>query len=295
MYIIVISESDPAGINIRERLLEHPGWSMQEEFSFDHHPVYSYAKNAVMVTINKYHLFFDDLDTEVTSELSNLDIMRAPKAVIFASKHRSESGKRTLTVHPIGNYKAEAEYGGRPGELVLATPHLMTIAYRKLYDNTLEHFGVKSDYSATFEVTHHGPYLKTPAFFIEIGSDDEAWVDKDAGRVISKTIIEILDPEILHQCQDYPVAIGVGGGHYAPQHSEVARKKKISFGHMIPRYVIEGISEKVLLGAFNSTVGAEYIYFHRNSFKKSRYRELRDWYQGKGYQVVRSDDLEDLV
>jgi D-aminoacyl-tRNA deacylase len=294
MYIIIISRSDPASVNISEQLLEHYSWKKLDNLSYNNHPIYKYSDIALMISINEYHLFVDDIDRVLIDELASNGLEISIDTIIFASKHRSESGMRTLTVHPIGNYSKEAEYGGHPEKLTTASPHLMTQAYRQLYKNSKEEYGEEVPYSVTFEVTHHGPYLNTPSFFIEIGSDESAWADKTAAKVISKSIIEILNPELINKCQQHPVAIGIGGGHYAPRHSDVARKKCISFGHMIPNYAIDGLSEKMYLQALERTPGADHVYFHRKALKKIKYRELKEWYEKKGYNVVRADDLVDL-
>lgn len=294
MYIIIISKQDPVSINIQRRLLEQYDWTMKEELSYDGNPVYFFGNQAVMITINEYHLFVDNIDTKVIDKFSNQGTEISIEAMIFATKHRSASGMRTLTVHPIGNYLKKAEYGGNPEELVPAAPYLMTTAYRHLYKNAIAEFGDESKYAVTFEATHHGPYLDTPSFFIEIGSDESAWQDEIAAKIIAKTIIEVLDPEIIIHCKEFPIAIGIGGGHYAPRHSDVARRKKISFGHIIPNYALEELDEKMLLVALERTIGAKYVYFHRKSLKKDRYRTLKSWFEDKDFKVVRFDDLEDL-
>ena len=295
MYLIVISKEDIASVNICQRLLESEDYTVSEwvkepELTFDSNEVYIYGNSAVLVTINKYNLFYDNIDTSVSSALGDQGLVFKPKAVIFASKHRSTSGMKTLTVHPIGNY-SKAEFGGKPEELVPAAAHTMTAAYKSLREIASEH---NLKHAVTFEVTHHGPYLETPSFFIEIGSDETAWGDKTAARAIAKTIIEILDQDLETQCKDFPIAVGIGGGHYAPRHSDVARKKLISFGHLIPNYALDVLSERLLLLPLERTPGAKVIYFHRSALKKSRYRELLAWYTEQGFEAVRADDLSDI-
>jgi D-aminoacyl-tRNA deacylase len=243
-----------------------------------------------MVTINQYHLYYDNIDQRVTKELTKQGLDFKPAIVIFPSKHRSASGMKTLTVHPIGNYN-KAEYGGKPEELVPAAPHLMSMAYRKLHNNALE---LNLKHAVTFEVTHHGPYLETPSFFIEIGSDEAAWIDEVSAAAIAKTIVNVLELNLKDRCKGFPVAIGVGGGHYAPRHSDVVRKKCVSFGHMIPNYALEGISNKMLSRALERTPEVKLVYFHKKALKKDRYRTLRSWFENEGFSVVSSSDLEDI-
>jgi D-aminoacyl-tRNA deacylase len=298
MYLVVISKSDAASVNIQQRLfeLEHDNgcWDRSEELLYDGHPVYTFGDLALMVSIKEYHLYADNIGKNVEGELAKQGLDVDINTVIFATKHRSESGMRTLTVHPVGNYKKAADYGGRSEELVPTAPQLMTAAYRRLYMNGIAKFGPEPKYAITFEVTHHGPYMDTPAFFIEIGSNEAEWRDEEAGLVLAKTINDILPSNVVNVLKDDPVLIGLGGGHYAPRFSDVARTKCVAFGHMIPTYALDGIDNKMLLRAIERTPGAENVYFHRNSMKKAWYRDFKSYYEEHGFQVVRSSDLEDL-
>jgi len=290
MFVIVISKKDTASVNIGERLLEHSGWVFQKDIKFESDQVYTFSDLAVMVTINPYHLYYDNIDLHVQEDLAKQGLPVVPAVVIFASKHQSASGMKTLSVHPVGNY-GKAEYGGKSQELVPAAPHIMTMAYRILREQAIEN---NLSHSVTFEATHHGPYLETPSFFIEIGSDASAWGDKDAADVIAKTIILILESDLESQCLGFPVAIGVGGGHYTPHHTDLARNKKVSFGHIIPSYALPGISDRMLLRALERTPNAELVHFHKKALKKDQYNKLKSMYEEHGCRIVTSDDLEDI-
>ncbi len=295
MYLIVSSTADPASVNITQQLLEYTTWTTDRNLNFQDKPVFFYKDLALMVTIEKYHLYFDNLDKVVPEVLSKQGFEVKLEVVIFASKHRSASGMRTLTIHPIGNYQKVAEYGGYPEELVPSAPHEMTVGYRRLLANAVKEYGGNLEHEITFEVTHHGPYLDTPSFFIEIGSDDQTWVDPRAGKVIAQTIIDLISQDLSEARSTIPVAIGVGGGHYAPRHSDIVRKKRLAIGHMIPNYALEGISDRMLLTAIERTPGAKYVYFHRKALKKDKYRELKTRYSEKGYEPIQSDDLDDQL
>lgn len=51
-----------------------------------------------------------------------LDVDSRPEAIIFASRHRSESGEPALTVHWTGNSTGRADFGGNPKSLSIADP-----------------------------------------------------------------------------------------------------------------------------------------------------------------------------
>ncbi|NIA10239.1 MAG: transposase [Nitrospiraceae bacterium] len=196
----------------------------------------------LMYFIDDRHIYHDDIDREI-SKYGN------PETIIFASRHTSESGRKTLSVHPIGN-PGEAKLGGKSREFVPSSPSLMLAALsllRKKADGT--------DYDVCYEVTHHGPYLSTPAFFIETGSTEKEWNDRRACRIIAETIMEAEE-------KGDKVAVGVGGGHYAPRFTDIALKRGIAFGHMLPDYQMPNIDEDIVRKAIYATPGAKYAYFH---------------------------------
>jgi D-aminoacyl-tRNA deacylase len=293
MILVIISEPDPASTNIQTQLLKQGEWRVEEGLEFSGNPVHTIDIHGVkfwMLKIERRHLEYDNVDKDIQDKLGI-----QPATIIYASRHKSKSNTRTLTVHPIGNFGEASDYaGGKSETLGLSSPKLMTEAYRILYSKVKDS---QLEYPVSFEATHHGPYITTPTFFIEIGSDEHAWVDTDAGRLIAETLIE-LDVENINN-KNFPVAIGVGGGHYAPRISDVARAKKVVFGHIIPSYAIGNevdkiISEDLLMQAVDKTHGVKLVYFHRKALKKPVYNKLKDWFTSQGLEVVRSSDLENI-
>lgn len=274
-YIIVSSLSDSASINIFKNLLKLNDWKIIDKFQGN--DLYHFS-NSLVVIINELQIYSENLDKKLKEELGI-----EANCIIFASRHRSESGTKTLTVHPIGNFK-DAKFGGKAKTLVSSSPYLMTQALRNL---KIEAGKRNLDYMVSFEATHHGPYLSTPAFFIEIGSDKKAWEDKIAGEVIANTILKTI---LQNKKIDRNVAIGIGGGHYAPRHTDIALSTNTSFGHIIPSYAID-ISEEMLNNAIEETPNLNCVYFHRKAIQRSRYRELKEWFKEMGIEVVRKKDL----
>jgi D-aminoacyl-tRNA deacylase len=274
MKLIVRSDKDAASVNINDRLLALGGWEQRGEF--EGAPVW-HRPGAMLVTIPVHHLYYDDIDDKVETALG-----ARPSLVIFASRHKSASNMRTLTIHPIGNF-ARAEMGGKDQTLVPAAPHEMTFALKELVKRA---GGLK--YQVSLEATHHGPYLRTPTFYIEIGSDEEAWNEMEPGRVLAETIFSVLTTEIPQNA----IALGVGGGHYVPRITDVARQKKISFGHMLPSYAFEeGLRHEMLDNMLKATPGAKLVYFHRKAIKTPILREMEAWFRERGIQPVSSKDL----
>jgi len=274
MKLVVCSDKDAASVNITEHLLRLGEW--QPACEFEGAPAKRLG-DSVIVTIPVHHLYYDNIDDRVEKALGT-----RPSLVIFASRHKSASNMRALTIHPIGNF-GKAEMGGRDRTLVPAAPHEMTLALKELVKSAA---GLK--YQVSLEATHHGPYLRTPTFYIEIGSDEEAWKEPEPGRVIAEAIFEVLTAGISAD----PIAVGIGGGHYVPRITDVAREKKIAFGHMLPSYAFEeGWSPETLKLMLDATPGAKLVYFHRKAIKTPVLREMEAWFRQNGVEPVSSKDL----
>lgn len=268
--LIVTSEVDKASMNILDHLLKTGRWKKFGEF--EENPASQYG-NRLLVTIRDEFLFRNDLDLEVKEALG-IDF----GTMIFASRHKSESRLRTLTVHPLGNYD-KADFGGHKGTLVPTTPDTMTLALR-----LLKHRSAGLGIPVSFEVTHHGPYVSTPAFNIEIGSDENAWAQKPLAKAIASVIVSVEEEKL-------PVVIGIGGGHYAPRLTDVALERRVSFGHMVPSYALDHLDEKMLQQVIETTPGAEYVYFHRKAMAKPKVRELTQLCIDNGLIPARTRDL----
>ena len=272
--LLVCSEPDLPSANMRDALVSVHGW---EEMGSDGTNSYRSYGDTVMMTIPDIHIRHEDLDKEAEAFGIKVD------EVIVMSKHSAKSGRPALTAHPIGNYH-ENEFGGREGALVRANPALMTDALRRIVStNDME------DTQTCFEVSHHGPWLEKPTFYIEVGSEQTHWENKHAAEILAH-VIEDLDPH-----PEYPVAVGVGGGHYAPRFTEVALKFKVNFGHMLPNYQMENRDDDDIIRMMRlacDASGTKLIYLHRKSMKKPEERRISALIESAGYEQISSADLE---
>src|SRR5882672_8330585 len=98
MRFLVASEQDEASLNQRAALLELRSWSREDDFAG--RPSWR-TKDMILVSIPELHLNRDHLDRDLESSFDG-----RPDLVVYLSKHRSESGRPSLTVHPIGNPRA---------------------------------------------------------------------------------------------------------------------------------------------------------------------------------------------
>ena len=274
--LLICYDKDLPSTNMRHFLMEKRQW---EDMGDDGENTYMSCDGNVIMSISKKHIFAENIDE--MAKRFGVDF----SDVVFMSRHSAASGKPTLTVHPIGNFK-QAEFGGREMTLVRSTPHLMTDALRRIK--------LRNDdpqYSVSFEVTHHGPYLDVPTMFIEIGSEETHWGDMHAADMMSDVILSMDgDP-------DYPVVIGVGGGHYAPRFTDLALTHKVDFGHMVPTYQTEGSSDEEvsrMISDAATVTGTKLVYVHRKSMKGAEERRIRSIIETLGLEMVRSEDLESV-
>jgi len=282
MFLLVASNEDIASMGIRKALIAEPIW--EEKGTFEGNPVLGMTEGAgaTLVTINEHHLYADDIDKKATTQLG----ITAPSTVIFLSRHRSESGLRTLTVHPIGCF-GKADFGGRDGTLIPSAPGPMTHALRLIHERAKAR---NLDFKVSYEATHHGPYLETPTFYIEIGSEEKAWAEVPPAEVLASVVLDVIKAESFEKV---PIVIGVGGGHYAPRFTDMARQKRVSFGHMVPGYVLEKASEEALAQAYKKTPHARLVYLHRKSMNGENFTRFKSFFESLGLEAIREHDLED--
>lgn len=156
--------------------------------------------------------------------------------IIYASRHKSVSGNPTLSVHPVGNWSA-AEVGGEKEQVSFAYASKNKVALR-LLEKHKALFGLGA-WPACMEVTHHGPLLKTPSLFIEIGSGEDQWKMENAAQLLAKVILETID-----STEAFPAVFGVGGGHYAPSFTKLQLESEQAVGHMLPKYAADAVTQE---------------------------------------------------
>ena len=245
MRYLVASAPDNASCNLRDRLLELAHW--RELDRFDGAPVYELAENSLadedgappegplampgqlrLLTLAGRHLYAEELEARLAEAG-----LPEPELLVFLSRHSAASGRPSLTLHPTGNY-GPAEFGGLAGVLSMAAPRWMTGALRAV---AVQARAEGLEHGVGFEVTHHGPKLATPHFFIEIGSEQSQWSSRPPALALARALLT------ARQASG-PVLVGVGGGHYAPRFTDVGLNQEAAMGHMIPAYALEGLSRE---------------------------------------------------
>ncbi|MEM3208783.1 MAG: D-aminoacyl-tRNA deacylase, partial [Candidatus Micrarchaeaceae archaeon] len=149
------------------------------------------------------------------------------------SKHSSTVGIPAFTTHSTGNWLDEAKLGGSPRQLSVAAPLQMLSILREMS-------GISASVAATYEATHHGPLLKIPSLFVELGGNEKIVNDKALAERLGDAIISSIYA-LKNGRADYScVAIGIGGTHYPSKFTRLALEKGYAFSHIMPKYVIGG-------------------------------------------------------
>jgi D-aminoacyl-tRNA deacylase len=231
MILLVASSKDIAGVNIVKQVLGSFTFTRTGQMHQEN-PVYHAeldGKQVHLVTLKK-----ETVNAQTLPE----DFPNA-ELIVFLSRHRSESGKPTLSVHTPGNF-ADAELGGLPRTLSVAPAAAMRDALKTMAQLKTE---LKLAYEVSYECTHHGPSLNVPTMFVELGSTPQQWQDERAAKVVAEAAIQAV---VKFDKTDRNAAIGIGGTHYNARFTQLALDGKALFGHMIAKYALPNFDAEIL-------------------------------------------------
>lgn len=267
--VFVLCEADPASQNVGRKLEKKGNFEFESAASGKH--LYTSGR-AYMVTIDSIHIHREGLDAEIEK-----DFGVRPDRIVFMSTHRSESNTPAITFHPIGNY-GEAKLGGRVRALVPSCPELMT-GFLLSMDATPHH-----GYQVTFEATHHGPALSTPAMFAEIGSDESAWRDGAAGNAVAEVLLGMKESEGTN-------AIGIGGGHYCSRFKEITQKRNINFGHFIPNHNLHLVDETLAAEVAEKSPRTAFFAVHEDKKHAAEIERVAGLLEGAGLKRLAHSEV----
>lgn len=209
-FSVIISEKDPAGMNIKTALEE---------------------RKIRVHTTKQESVHFEECDKLPADFL------------IFATKHQSKKGLPALCAHAVGNWGI-AELGGKENLLGIAPTLYLKRAVQLLEEKNSLRWEVFQ------EATHHGPYSKKPILFIEIGSAEKEYNNKEAGRIVAEVILELLS-YAPHRCIP---AIGIGGLHHTPNFKKIQLQTDIAIGHVCPKYNLPFLTKEMIMQALDKTM-----------------------------------------
>ncbi len=239
MILLVHSTQDIAGINIAKQILQRHTFTKTDQ-TFQDNPVYTAGINQQTVT-------FVTLTEEAVNAQNLPENFPNHNLIIFISRHSSQSGKPTLSVHTPGNF-ADAELGGLPKTLSVSPANAMHTALKALSRQKQEK---QLNYEVSYECTHHGPSLNVPTMFVELGSSPTQWNDLDAADAVAQATLETIAN--FHNSTS-PAVLGIGGTHYNQKFTKMALNDEAAFGHMIPKYAISTVDAPILKQCIQKTV-----------------------------------------
>ena len=309
--LLVVSSNDIASVRLGESLLKTVSWDKLDN------------RNQLEVYCSGTHYLWWKKGTAIFDNHVDLRFFEAtgitPDEVLFLSRHSAASGKPCLTVHPIGvldKSTSPLKYGGLSGYCPPPSPTFS--AWLNLLDGIAELDGIPEGFSTSAEATHHGPVLNTPSLFIEVGSTELEWNNPIPAlfwaRVLtigfgmlehSNKRVRILSQRV-REIPQWPVIIGIGGGHYAVRHRAVVAEKAVLLGHIVPNWcfgesLADGTFEqKHLHSVIESVIKSTKIahperellaHIDRKSLKAPARNQLLEVIRSFGIKVVRSKEL----
>ncbi|MFX1270614.1 MAG: D-aminoacyl-tRNA deacylase [Promethearchaeota archaeon] len=227
MRVLVCSTEDIASQTIAKALRDEYEFERTGEL-FEGNPVYR-LDDALLITINQDMIHSGYLEDHFQAEV-----------FIYCSRHRAASGKPALLVHSTGNFGPQADFGGRPRQLSVSAPSLVSIALKSLNQQKIERN--LAEFDVTLEVTHHGPTsMNTPLLFVELGSDEKYWSHEEGAQAVAAAVMDCVKEPMTGGA-----SIGFGGTHYASKFNKLVLEKDVTIGHMAPKYALNQITQGVV-------------------------------------------------
>jgi D-aminoacyl-tRNA deacylase len=231
MILLVHSTLDIAGTNIANLILQQYPFKKTSQ-TYQQKPI-------LQADINGKHVTYITLQEEsVTAQHLPEDFPTA-ELIVFVSRHSSQSGTPTLSVHTPGNFVA-AELGGLPRSVSVSPANAMADALKTL--NRLKQ-EMNLNYEVSYECTHHGPSLQIPTMFVELGSSEKQWKDQTAAAAVAQAAMETI---ANYGKSRRSAVLGIGGTHYNRKFTQMALDGKAVFGHMIPKYAVSSVYLEIL-------------------------------------------------
>uniref|UniRef100_A0A7C3YET7 D-aminoacyl-tRNA deacylase n=1 Tax=Geoglobus ahangari TaxID=113653 RepID=A0A7C3YET7_9EURY len=273
MKLIVCSKRDVASQNIKDNLLNLIQADKETINGID----FYISDGIAIADIDERLIYADYIDERLSKYLSFDEIL-------FASRHSSKDGRKIITSHVTGNV-GRADYGGRVYSLAKPSPITMKnfaiSVTRKLKD---------TEYEFTLEATHHGPSeIKTPSAFYEIGSTENEWKDEEIAFIVAESMLEAIQMK-----ENWIVALGVGGTHYAPRQTEIELKTIYAFGHIFPKYTFNDLTKEFLKKAYEISE-AELIIIDEKSVNSSVKNLLNEVANELNTRVIKSKEAKEEV
>ena len=266
MKLILCSKRDPASYHIFKLLTENYGFKEKESY---------YVKEEFKLIIVD-----EDLVHYKLKDNNNINLL------IYASKHASEKKIPCLTVHSDGNW-GKAMLGGEDYTISFAPALCIKQALLELYEFRNED-GLDK-YQVTLEVTHHGPNNQVPSIWVEVGSSEEEWNDLKACEAVCEAILSLEKINL----KDQKVIVGFGGPHYAPSFTKLILNKDYAVGHIIPKYALDDVPERLIEEAYLKTVPEpDFGVIDWEGTKKNQREKILKVFEKNGWEIRRLSEIK---
>ncbi len=202
------------------------------------------------------------IETDLTKS-EFLDDFISTDYFVFLSSHSSGKGILSFTCHSVGNWTLDDHLGGRGKELGFASPINMLSFLSHMNSNN------KYDIDLKYEATHHGPLLKTPSFFVEVGGLEKIPNFDDVCFGVAKSVVDINRSKREYN----KIVIGIGGGHYPIKFTKLALEEGYGFSHILSKYNIKEV-DMIEQAVIKSDVLPESAVIEWKSIKKEDKEEI---------------------
>lgn len=276
MKLIISSELDKAGENIRENFLQNYPFEKLEGDIF-----YNRATDSLLVRIKNETIYTDFPENIVQEEVKEYGLTSID-SIFFATRHKSVAKIPTLTCHTPGNF-VKADYGGVDGQVSPSNP----IFQKKVLNEIMNlSKALEVSFEVSLEATHHGPLTGLPTTFIEIGSDETYWGIKEAGEVIASAIYKSIS--YSEKEKSFRIAAGIGGGHYCPKFTEIMLNTDIAIGHVIAKYNTP-VTDSILCELIKKSKNLEVVLLDWKGIKERS--DLKDKLTNRDISFAKTSDI----
>ena len=167
-----------------------------------------------------------------------------------------------LTCHSTGNFDY-AKFGGNSKQLAIPFASFQKVYLQNLWNKRNDF----SNFQITIEATHHGPTnLNKPCIFIEIGTTQKQWSDKE----LCSSIAQIIKKTYELPTKQFPIAICFGVTLYSEKFTNEVINGKFALGTVIPKHALEFLNKSLFQHLITRNNSAKTALLDWNSLGKNK-------------------------
>lgn len=230
-FCLISSNSNIASSNIKEMLLS----------SFDFKDV----DGIFSLNLEEHIVFIKCIEGNLL-DFNNPESSIDADVFVFLCSHTSSKGIPTLTVHAPGNFNV-AKLGGFEKKVSNVHSVLMKLCLMELKNNRDK---MKLDFDVCYEATHHGPLVNKPCMFIELGSDENGWKNKEGALCVATSLINSIKK--LGDAKNFIPSLCLGGNHYCQNFTKIGLNSNYAPGHICSKKELEFLDENIIRDSLNN-------------------------------------------